>query len=246
VNIGVIGTGGMGLFWIEKIRALDIPISKVYGHRNRERLEGISFAETVEEVIESSDCVLAVAPPEANHEIALKSLSMSKPIFLEKPMTTSIREADNLRNAVEKYNGMLMVGHQWVYGDNFNDFFSKDWEFAYVVNSRHMPFGKFHHYWNIGVHFIAVLDLCRIDDFEIHLNFRDYIDRSHDILLFNLYNSKIGWTDFTSLGDPYANELTHFIHCIETNSTPLTDVEHGYNTISILQNRYGEFKYIRR
>lgn len=59
---------------------------------------------------------VAIATPVASHfAIASEALRAGKHVFLEKPLATSVREAESLVELAEKYGRLLMVDHTYLF-----------------------------------------------------------------------------------------------------------------------------------
>ncbi|MEK6837074.1 MAG: Gfo/Idh/MocA family oxidoreductase [Nanoarchaeota archaeon] len=65
------------------------------------------------------DCVVIATPAHTHFSLAKEALENGKHVLLEKPMTTSLEDAKQLKALVvkRKGNGTFMVGHQFVYHD---------------------------------------------------------------------------------------------------------------------------------
>ncbi|OQX89799.1 MAG: hypothetical protein B6D65_01365 [candidate division Zixibacteria bacterium 4484_93] len=57
------------------------------------------------------DAVVIATPPAYHYEIAKESLALGKDVFVEKPMTLAISEAEELVQLAEENKRILMVGH---------------------------------------------------------------------------------------------------------------------------------------
>lgn len=71
----------------------------------------------LDDVINNSsiDAVIIATPVFTHYEIAKKALCNGKHVLIEKPMTSSVKEADELINLSIKYNKVLMVDHTFLY-----------------------------------------------------------------------------------------------------------------------------------
>ena len=57
------------------------------------------------------NCVCISLPSELHYSFAKKSLLSGKDVFVEKPITLNINEAEELIEIAKKHNKILMVGH---------------------------------------------------------------------------------------------------------------------------------------
>ncbi len=63
------------------------------------------------------DAVVIATPASTHLNLALEALMNGKHVLLEKPMTTSLKEAKELKKAAAASKAIFMVGHQYVYND---------------------------------------------------------------------------------------------------------------------------------
>ena len=61
------------------------------------------------------DGVVIATPPKTHYSIAMEALSTGKNVFIEKPMTTDVDEAQAVFNLAKKMDKVLMVGHIFLY-----------------------------------------------------------------------------------------------------------------------------------
>ena len=135
INVGVIGTG-----WCGGIRANacnDNPlVNKLYiAETNKKRLSEIKNSLNLEDATENwqnlvsnddIDTIIISATPETTHyPMALASLKAGKNVFLEKPISTTLEEAEELINESKKNNVKFTIG----YSQRFNS------KYAYVKKS---------------------------------------------------------------------------------------------------------------
>jgi predicted dehydrogenase len=83
----------------------------------RKQFHGIETTTSHDEVINRSDIdIVVIATPVSTHyEIAKAALENGKHVFIEKPMTASVREAEELIELAEKKNLRLFVDHTFIY-----------------------------------------------------------------------------------------------------------------------------------
>ena len=135
INVGVIGTG-----WCGGIRANacnDNPlVNKLYiAETNKKRLYELKNSLDLENATEDwqnlvydddIDTIIISATPETTHyPMALASLKAGKNVFLEKPISTTLEEAEELINESKKNNVKFTIG----YSQRFNA------KYAYVKKS---------------------------------------------------------------------------------------------------------------
>lgn len=116
-KIGVIGAGHLGRFHIKNL--LEIHTSDFVGffELNEERAKeissefGIKHFSNFEEFIENVEAVSIVTNTVYHYEIAKKCLLAGKHVFIEKPITAKISEAEELVEIAGKNKLLIQVGH---------------------------------------------------------------------------------------------------------------------------------------
>ncbi len=72
---------------------------------------GYSFIKSIDELIEMVDVIDIVTPTLNHFECAKKAIEKGKHIFIEKPITKTVEEAETLRDLVHQMNVRGQVGH---------------------------------------------------------------------------------------------------------------------------------------
>jgi predicted dehydrogenase len=72
-------------------------------------------AQDLEEVLDEVDAVLVATPPASHHPVAMTALRNGKHVLVEKPLTTSVAEAEALVATAAEQDVLLMVGHTFEY-----------------------------------------------------------------------------------------------------------------------------------
>jgi len=117
LKIGVIGTGHLG-----KIHAKlwkEVGGTELIGvfDANAEEAKrvaaehGVQVFSSAEKLIDSVDAVSIVTPTFAHFEVAKRAIGRSKHVLIEKPITTTITEAQELIALAKKQNVKIQVGH---------------------------------------------------------------------------------------------------------------------------------------
>ncbi len=84
--------------------------------RVRARYPHLPLVRDLESVLRSdAEAVFVVTPISTHHEIARAALAAGKHVFVEKPMTASVAEAESLVAEAERSRRRLMVGHTFEY-----------------------------------------------------------------------------------------------------------------------------------
>jgi predicted dehydrogenase len=117
LKAGVLGAGHLG-----KIHLKLINQSKKYElvgfydpvKENADKVEkefGYKSFETIQDLIEAVDVVDIVTPTLSHFDCAKEAIEKGKHIFIEKPITKTVKEADILIELSNKYNVKGQVGH---------------------------------------------------------------------------------------------------------------------------------------
>lgn len=95
----------------------DLDISKLKSVRKR--YPSVILTNSIDDVLSDKEIdAVAVAVPTKHHfEIAKKSLLLGKDVLIEKPMTLSSREADELAHLAAKNKQILMIDHTFLFAE---------------------------------------------------------------------------------------------------------------------------------
>ncbi|MEK7742079.1 MAG: Gfo/Idh/MocA family oxidoreductase, partial [Nitrospirota bacterium] len=117
VKVGVIGTGYLGQHHAriyseiedaELIALVDIDEEKARSLAAKYNCKAYS---DYKDIINELDAVSIVTPTILHHKIALDCIKAGKDLLIEKPITVSVAEADELISEAGKKNCILQVGH---------------------------------------------------------------------------------------------------------------------------------------
>lgn len=124
MKVAVIGAGYWGPNLIRNFYAADEVDAVVACDLDEDRLakmrksfHGIETASDYTQIIERPDIdiVVIATPVSTHHEIAKKALTAGKHVFIEKPMTATAAEAEELIDLAENKNLKLFVDHTFIY-----------------------------------------------------------------------------------------------------------------------------------
>ena len=131
INIGVIGTGKLGTYHVEKL--LSIPSVNLIGihdsdqnsmDRCRQKYGVVTFKDIA--MLLDKCQAITIATSTINHfEVALKALEKGLHIFIEKPITDNINDAIKISDIAKKNDRLIQVGHI----ERFNNAFKQSLEF---------------------------------------------------------------------------------------------------------------------
>lgn len=117
LNIGVLGAGHLG-----KIHLRLLNNSKKYNlvgfydadQSNGKKVEtefGYKFFNSIDSLIDAVDVVDIVTPTLSHYDCAKQAIAKSKHIFIEKPITNTVEEAEHIRKLLAENNLRGQVGH---------------------------------------------------------------------------------------------------------------------------------------
>ena len=117
VKFGVIGVGYLGKFHVKQLSSLDcIELVGVYDIDLKQASQvasqyNIKKFENIENLLQSIDAVSIVTPTKYHYSVAMMALKYGIHIFIEKPITDSINEANQLLNQSIAKERVIHVGH---------------------------------------------------------------------------------------------------------------------------------------
>ncbi len=117
IRVAVIGVGYLGKFHAEKYAAMDnvrlVGVADIDRSRAEEvaaRFGSRAFTD-YRELLSHVDAVSIVVPTESHFNVGLEFLNHDADVLIEKPMTTTLEQADELIDVAETKGRMLQVGH---------------------------------------------------------------------------------------------------------------------------------------
>ncbi|MBE2254753.1 MAG: Gfo/Idh/MocA family oxidoreductase [Ignavibacteria bacterium] len=121
IKTGIIGTGHLGEMHIKILKEIsksdkEITISGVYDI-DKIKSENISSSykvkcyESLDDIINESDALIVVSSTKSHFEIAEKIIQNEKHLFIEKPVTETIQQAEDLLALKKNENQKIQVGH---------------------------------------------------------------------------------------------------------------------------------------
>lgn len=117
VKVAVIGAGYLGQFHVEKLIHIPSVEFRALVDINHERARFISgrfkvpYFTSYRDIMGQVDAVTIVTPTESHFSIARDFLDAGVHVFIEKPMTLSLEEADHLIDLADRKGCVLQVGH---------------------------------------------------------------------------------------------------------------------------------------
>lgn len=171
LKVAVIGAGNWGKNLVRNFHGLGAlgaiaeANSELRGKLTKE-YPGVQIYDDYNEVLKTEFPAVVIATPVATHyAVAREALLAGKDVFVEKPMTMSAMEAEELVQLADEKHRVLMVGHLLLYQPAIR--FIKDYldsgELGNIISlhQQRLNLGRVrtveNALWSLGVHDIAVL-----------------------------------------------------------------------------------------
>jgi predicted dehydrogenase len=121
IKISVIGVGHLGKLHLKNLKEIekerdDIQVTGIFDS-DPEKLNKVTdeFSvkkfDSVDDAINNSDSIILVTPTSTHFELAKKIIEKDKNVFIEKPVTETISEAEELLKISENKKIKIQVGH---------------------------------------------------------------------------------------------------------------------------------------
>jgi predicted dehydrogenase len=116
-RVGVVGAGSLGFHHIRILRDLPgISFTGFVETRPERAAEvrtelGVPAHETLESLLAVSDAVVIVVPTRSHFPVASAAIATGKHVFIEKPITTTLEEADSLLDLAREKGVLVQIGH---------------------------------------------------------------------------------------------------------------------------------------
>ena len=127
ISIAVIGAGYWGTnlireFYKTKYLTTICDVSLDIRTQMKQKYPDVNVTDSFESVLlnPSTTSIVIALPAKLHYEFALKALNANKHVFLEKPMTLNVSEAEHLCQVATSKNLTLMIGHLLQYHEGIN------------------------------------------------------------------------------------------------------------------------------
>ena len=118
MNISLIGAGYWGKNILRNLKELGVlhsvyEVSEKRVEELREKHSDVNFVTSLEEVLDNPEIkgVCIATPAVTHYDMAKRALLKDKDVFVEKPLSLTIREAEELIKIAKERGKILMVGH---------------------------------------------------------------------------------------------------------------------------------------
>ena len=168
LRVGVIGTGALGFHHLRHLRTLDGAVVRGFFETDAARAAkvgeelGVAAAASLDALLDDVDAVSIVVPTPAHFAVAKAALERGKHVLIEKPITTTLDEADALLALAQAKGALVQIGHI----ERFNRAIRAAWPYVetplFIESERLAPFNP------RGSDVAVVLDLM-IHDIDLVL-----------------------------------------------------------------------------
>jgi len=117
IRIGVVGVGSLGYHHVRILRDVEGVRLAGFVDDRAERASqvaselGVKAYRDVASLLEDVDAVTIVVPTPAHFRVAKQALELGKHAFIEKPITTTLDEADELLSIAQRTGAIIQTGH---------------------------------------------------------------------------------------------------------------------------------------
>lgn len=198
IRLALIGVGKFGKNYLRILQDMPGVELAAVAVISKNSLKSVAVSDLVQKTINAEDifgnfeidAVVIATPTKTHVALASSALKQGKHVLLEKPMTATLKEAEELARIAEKSGKILMIGHQYCYNDHIRflkqkltgGFFGKI-HYIYAEHFYTKPlFGKVGCFWETATHELAILDYL-FDEFSIKRKmsrFEDFFGKDRD------------------------------------------------------------------
>lgn len=174
LNVGVIGCGYWGPNLIRNFNQMPRTSVKRIADLDENRLQHLQqLYQNIETTIDYQTIlsdpeidIIAIATPVIAHfRFASEALAAGKHVFVEKPMVTSMSDANELISLADKVQCKLMVGHTFIYSPAVREMKqivdSGDLGDVYYINCQRLNLGPIRHdinvIWDLAPHDFSII-----------------------------------------------------------------------------------------
>jgi len=168
VKIGLVGVGHLGKIHLKCLLNTKFEFVGFYDpnedlRKSISETHQIKAYDELDALIADVDCIDVVSPTVFHYEIAKKAIIAGKHVFIEKPLTETLEQAEELVALSQKYNVKVQVGHVERYNPAIRSLRNIDFKPKFIEGHRLALFNP------RGTDVSVVLDLM-IHDLDIVLS----------------------------------------------------------------------------
>ncbi|MDF1502645.1 Gfo/Idh/MocA family oxidoreductase [Roseisolibacter sp. H3M3-2] len=116
-RVGVVGAGALGYHHVRLLR--DLPGARFAGFYERSEARraqvaselGVPAFDSLDALLDAADALTVVVPTPAHHAVARAALERGRHLLIEKPITTTLEEADELLAIAARTGAVVQTGH---------------------------------------------------------------------------------------------------------------------------------------
>ena len=170
VNIGVIGVGHLGVHHASHLTKIKNANFVGLFDSDTQRAEEISKKlntksfDSIDSLLDNVEALSIVTPTPTHRSVAEKCIKKGKHVFIEKPITSSVDDAEYLNELAKKHSTIIQVGHIERFNPALLALSNLEIEPKYIEVHRMAPFTS------RGTDVPVVLDLM-IHDIDLILSF---------------------------------------------------------------------------
>jgi predicted dehydrogenase len=175
IAVGLVGYGYWGPNLVRNFRTSDLYDLRWIADLSEKRREiaqkenpGTRVVSDYREILRDSDIeLIAIAtPPQTHFELGKESLIAGKHVFVEKPISDSVKNAEELVRLAKTHNRVLAVDHPFLYSSSIRKLKhmmdSGELGDIFFVDSERFNLGLIQRdvnvFWDLAVHDIYILD----------------------------------------------------------------------------------------
>lgn len=168
LKVGIVGAGALGYHHLRHLGSLPGAILRGFHEANAARAAkvagelGVTHFGSLDALLDDVDAVSIVVPTPAHFAVAMRALERGKHVLIEKPITTTLAEADELLALARAKGALVQIGHI----ERFNRAIRAAWPYVenplFIESERLAPFNP------RGSDVAVVLDLM-IHDIDLVL-----------------------------------------------------------------------------
>ena len=145
LRIGIAGAGHFGRFHALKVAAADRADLVGIHDSDAERARTVGWeagapARTLDEVLGACEALIVAAPAEAHHGLASAALRAGKHVLVEKPIASTLAQADELASLATERGLVLQVGHLERFSAAYQAMAQRAGRPLYIEATRIAPF----------------------------------------------------------------------------------------------------------
>lgn len=172
-NVAIVGCGYWGVNYVRVCQELPNTLVRMVCDEQGDRLLALEkryptleTTEHFETVWQTSDvdAVIIATPPQTHHHLAKQCLLHGKHVLIEKPLTTTIEDGQELVDLANKLPLVLMVGHTFLYNNGIRklkEYVQRaDFGKVYYLHSTRTNLGPIRHdvsvAWDLAPHDLSI------------------------------------------------------------------------------------------